>query len=59
MYVSQGTHTSREERDTYIDTNIRIYQPMGRNIPEVFNIQNTAVLCEWTHTSVSDSPADT
>jgi len=59
MYVSQGIHTSREGRDTYIDTIIRIYQPTGRNMPEVFNIQNTAVLYEWTHMSVNDSPADT
>jgi len=54
-----GTHTSREERDTYIDTNIRIYQPMGRNMPEVFNIQNTADLYERTHMSVNYSRADT
>jgi len=59
MYVSQGTHTSREGRDTYIDTNIRIYQPTGRNMPEVFNIQNTVVLYEWTQLSMNDSPADT
>jgi len=28
-------------------------------MPEVFNIQNTSVLYEWTHMSVNDSPADT
>jgi hypothetical protein len=59
MYVSQRTYTSREERNTYIDTNIRIYQPMGRNMPDVFNVQNTVVPYGWTHMSVNDSPADT
>jgi len=61
MYVSQRTHTSREERDTYtyIDTNIRIYQHIRFNMPEVFNIQNAALLYECTHISVNDYPANT
>ena len=59
MYVSQATHTSRAGRDTYIDTHIHIYHSMGRNVPEVFNIQNSTVPHERTYMSMKDSLADT